>query len=133
VLFAFAGLTTVAGLMAACGTAATTGAAKTTPAHAKVTLSVTLLNGSGAGPKHWTLHCQPAGGTAPDPASACHALLNAKQPFAPVRKTMMCPMILASSQQIELSGTWFGQKVHRVVVDGECDLGFFNSLHKTFY
>ena len=28
-------------------------------------------------------------------------------------------------------GTWYGKKVHRVIIDGGCDLPIFNSLDKT--
>jgi hypothetical protein len=131
-LLAVTGLIATIGLVTACGTATAPGA-KSAPHPAKVALSVKLINSKGSGPTHWTLHCQPAGGTAPDPASACKTLLGIKAPFAPVSKVKECPMILASSQQIIVSGTWFGHKVERVIVDGECDIGLFTSLHKVFY
>jgi hypothetical protein len=44
----------------------------------------------------------------------------------------MCPMIMVSGKQIVVDGTWFGKKVHRVIIDGSCDLGIFNSLNRTF-
>jgi Subtilisin inhibitor-like len=133
-LLAVTGLITAAGLLVACGTAAAPGSGtKSAPKNSKVALSISTINGKSSGPKHWTLHCVPAGGTAPDAATACKTLLGIKRPFAPMSKVKVCPMILASSEQIVISGTWFGQKVHRVVVDGECDLGLFQDLHKVFY
>jgi|HubBroStandDraft_1064217.scaffolds.fasta_scaffold31122_4 hypothetical protein len=131
---ALAGLIAAIGIVAGCGTAtAPHSGTKSVPQSAKVVLNVNLINWTGSGPRNWTLHCEPPGGTAPDPAAACKTLLALKQPFEPVRKPVMCPMIMFSSRQIEVSGTWFGQKVHRVIIDGSCDVGVFNSLHKTFY
>jgi hypothetical protein len=125
---------TIAGLIAVagCGTASEshTGGMAKPP---KATLSLRLVTKSGSAPKHWTLRCDPAGGTAPDPASTCRTLMRMKEPFAPPKKHMMCPMIMVSSRQIVVTGTWFGQKVDRVIIDGECDLGLYNSLHKIIY
>jgi hypothetical protein len=133
-LFALTGLIAAASLIAACGTASAGGSgAKSGPNGAKVNLSVTIVHGTESGPKHWTLHCQPTGGTAPDATSACKALLSIKQPFAPVSKIKVCPMILASAEEIVIKGTWFGHQVDRVITDGGCDIGLFESLHKTFY
>jgi hypothetical protein len=131
---AVAGLITVTGLLAGCGTqvapsGAKAGGAKT----AKVSLTVSIVHGTVSGPAHWTLHCAPAGGTAPDPAAACKALFGLRAPFSPVKKVMMCPMIMVSAEQIQITGTWYGKKVHRVITDGGCDLSVFNRLHKTFY
>src|SRR5580692_11357574 len=71
-LVAVTGLVAAAGLVAACGTATMSGtAAKSAAKSSKVTLSVRLIDGKGAVPKHWTLHCQPTGGTAPDATTAC--------------------------------------------------------------
>ena len=133
-LLSLTGLVLAAGLITACGTAATSGSGtKSAPKTPKVALSVTIIHGKGTGPKHWTLRCEPVGGTAADAAGQCKTLLSIKQPFAPVSKVKVCPMILASAEQIVITGTWFGHKVHRVIIDGECDLGLFESLHKTFY
>jgi hypothetical protein len=128
------GLIATAGLLAACGTATSSGtSAKGGSKSAKVDLTVSIVHGKGSGPKHWTLKCQPVGGTAPDAAAACKTLFGIKHPFAPVSKVKVCPMILAGSEEIVITGTWMGHKVHRVIIDGECDLGLFESLHKTFY
>ncbi|HUC58962.1 MAG TPA: SSI family serine proteinase inhibitor [Streptosporangiaceae bacterium] len=130
------GLIVATAMLAACGTATAPGSgagSKSAPKPSKVDLSVRIIHGKGSGPTHWTLHCQPAGGTAPDAVAACKAILGVKHPFAPVSKVKVCPMILASAEQIVITGTWFGHKVDRVIVDGECDIGLFNNLHKTFY
>jgi hypothetical protein len=65
----------------------------------------------GATPKRWTLRCDPTGGTHPDAKAACRQLLAAKNPFAPIPRGIMCPMIAAGPQRATISGTFFGQDV----------------------
>jgi hypothetical protein len=124
------------GALVGCGSAAAPGAGGPGPTGqharpAKATLTVTVTDKADGTVKHWTLRCDPVGGTAPDPAAACKTLFGAKHPFKPLPH-VMCPMIMISGKQIIVDGTWFGQKVHRVIIDGGCDLPFFNSLDKTF-
>jgi hypothetical protein len=100
---------------AACGSVTTTSSAAkpakpATPA-AKVSLTVVVTPAPGATPKRWTLRCDPAGGTEPDAKAACRALLAAKNPFAPIPRGIMCPMIVAGPQKATISGTFFGQHV----------------------
>jgi len=57
-------------------------------------------------------------------------LLKLKSPFAPIAKEKNCPMLLLSNKKILVTGTWFGVKVHRLVVDGGCDMALFDSLNK---
>jgi hypothetical protein len=120
------------GLLAGCGTAAAPGGGTgTKPAPvSKATLSVKFVDKVHGVSKHWTLRCDPVGGNAPDGAALCRMLRGDKNPFAP-RLHVMCPMILFSGRQIIISGTWFGQKVDRVFIDGGCDLPIFNQLSKT--
>jgi hypothetical protein len=132
-LLPLTGLIAAVALLAACGTAVAPGSGtKSAPQASKFALSVRIVHGKGSGPKHWTLQCEPARGTAPDATTACKTLLGIKQPFSPVSKVKVCPMILAGSQVIVVSGTWDGRKVHRTVIDGECDLGLFETLNKVF-
>jgi len=119
-----------------CGSATAPGGGSSTsssPAEAKVSLTLTLTNNPGHSPQHWTLRCDPAAGSRPDATAACSALLRMKQPFALRSKREVCPMIMVSARQYVVIGTWFGVKVHRVVVDGGCDLGLFNTLAKVMH
>lgn len=128
------GVIATAGSLAGCGTATTPGAGgpgSSGPPAAKATLSIKIAN-EGGKVTRWTLRCDPPGGTSPDPAAACKALFDAKNPFSPQVRHVMCPMIMVSGKQIIVDGTWFGKKVHRVIIDGSCDLGIFNSLARTF-
>jgi hypothetical protein len=120
----------IAGLaLAGCGSvaapsggAAGSGGSGSPAAAPKASLTITVQNGPGKKVSHWTLQCDPAGGTHPDPAKACAALLAVKNPFAPIRTGQVCPMILASARRATFTGTWFGVKVNRTVIDGGCDL-----------
>lgn len=38
-------------------------------------------------------------------------MLSVKQPFAPVRHGMMCPMIVTGEETATIRGTWFGTPV----------------------
>lgn len=127
-------------VLACCGTLATAGAkssagsgGKAPAAPAKISLTVSIVN-EGAKPRHLTLRCDPVSGNVPEAASVCKSLLAMKKsPFAPPLKHVMCPMIMISNHQIVVRGTWFGQKVFRVITDGGCDLGIFNNLNKVFH
>jgi hypothetical protein len=130
---------TAAGILAlaGCGTATTPGgrsSASSTPAAAaaKVSLTFTITGMPGQPVRRWTLRCDPPGGTHQDPAAACAALLRMKDPFAARPRRMICPMIVASGRQIVVTGTWFGTKVHRHILDGGCDLALFGSVSKIF-
>ncbi len=119
--------------MAGCSSAAPGGQGGTgTPA--KVTLKFNLTGGSSQAPRQWTLTCEPTGGgTHLDPAAACSALLRLHNPFAPRSKAIACPMILRSDRKILVTGTWLGKTVHRVVLDGGCDLVLFSKLDKILH
>jgi len=94
-------------------------------------LTVTVRAKSGATAVRWILRCDPPGGTVPNPASACADLLRMR-PFAPRPIRMACPMIMAGSGRIVVSGTWYGQSVHRILVDGGCDFGQYGAFNKIF-
>ena len=137
-----AGLIAVTGVLAGCGTqrgpnASPGSGGKTTARLApppKVAVTVSILNKKGGGgPSHWTLRCQPAGGTAPDPAAACKALLGVRKALNKLKKPIMCPMIMISAEQIVLKGKLFGEPINRVITDGGCDVGIFDSLKATFH
>ena len=102
-------------------------------AHAKVVLIFKVNHGAGTPvTSSWTLNCDPAAGTRSVAAAACTALLKLKHPFAPLPSGVACPMILLSNKKIVVTGRWFGTRVHRVVVDGGCDMTLFSKLSKLF-
>jgi Subtilisin inhibitor-like len=98
----------------------------------KVSLDITVVKKPGAKPQHWTLQCDPPGGTHPDPAGACKALLAAKSPFAPLRKHIECPMIRIGSETATIKGVWFGKKVDSVLTDGGCAMARWTKIGQIF-
>jgi hypothetical protein len=107
--------TACAAALTACGS---TPAAS--PAPAKVSLDITVSTVPGAPSKHWTLRCDPPGGSHPDPAAACAVLLKAKAPFAALSKGISCPMIRVGTKTAIVKGTYFGQHVDTTFMPGGC-------------
>jgi len=127
-------------LAAACGstaapsTASSTGGSSSagTTAAAKISLDVTF-EASPSGPAtHYTLRCEPAGGTAHDAAAACARLMTGASIFAARPGHIMCPMIEASAGRALVTGTYLGKKVHQTIVDGGCDLSRWTKLKAIF-
>jgi len=128
-------------LATACGTVSATGggaagssspsAAMAKAKAAKISLDITVTS-AGAKAKHWTLQCEPAGGTHPDPAAACRVLLAGKYPFAAVPKGVMCPMIVAGTKRALVTGTWLGKKVDMTLFRGGCYLGRWAKIGQIF-
>jgi hypothetical protein len=119
----------------ACGSTTTApagSAAPASPAAPKVSLDIKVSGAPGTAPSHWTLQCDPAGGTDPDPAKACAILLKARAPFAPPPKDVACPMILASAKTAKVTGTYFGQRVDTTFVQGGCDLARWAKIGQIF-
>ena len=107
-------------------------AAPASPAAPKVSLDIKVSGAPGTAPRHWTLQCDPPGGTDPHPAQACAILLKAKAPFAPPPKNVACPMILASAKTAKVTGTYFGQRVDTTFIQGGCDLARWAKIGQIF-
>jgi len=130
-----AGALAVAGCSSGAGGTGGMGGTGSTGSHshggsAKVALTFQVKGDAASHGTSKTLTCDPAGGSQPAAATACTVLLKLKHPFAPIAKEMNCPMLLLSNKKILVTGTWFGVRVHRLVVDGGCDIALFNSLNK---
>jgi hypothetical protein len=128
-------------LAAACGSAAAPASTPnsgggspsgTTTAAAKVSLTVAVTGGQNSKAEHWTLRCEPAGGTYPDPAAACAKLLQLKTIFSPPPAHIMCPMIMADARTYLVTGTFLGKRVHESIVDGGCQLTRWSELNHVF-
>jgi hypothetical protein len=120
---------------AACGSVTSTSSAPKPSASApaaKVSLTVVVKASPGATPKRWTLRCDPAGGTHPDPKAACRQLLTAKNPFAPIPRGIMCPMIAAGPQRATISGVFFGQHVASHFARTGCEATRWSELGDVF-
>jgi hypothetical protein len=115
--------------VAACGSAPHTDPSDPTP---KVQLTVVVKASPGATPKRWTLTCEPAGGTHPDPAAACRQLLAAKNPFAPIPRGIMCPMIAAGPQRATVTGIFLGRPVAMTFARTGCEAAKWSELGDVF-
>lgn len=113
----------------ACGTAA---APASSPASAKVSLDIKVTGGSG-GAHHWTLRCDPTGGSHPHAAAACAVLLRAKDPFAPVPRRIMCPMIPADTPVAKVTGIYFGQHIDTTFTEGGCSGARWTKIGQIFH
>jgi hypothetical protein len=100
---------------------------------AKISLSVSFSGSAGIAPEHYTLRCEPAGGTVSDPAAACAALMKrGASLFGPLPVQVACPMIMASARRATVTGTYLGRPVHEDLTDGGCDLSRWAEFGKIF-
>jgi hypothetical protein len=78
-----------------------------------VSTKLTIVSDDGAGKTEtWTLTCDPAGGTHPDPEAACAALAaKGKTAMPAVAKDMMCTQQYGGPQTAKVTGTWKGEAV----------------------
>jgi hypothetical protein len=133
-------------LVAACGSAAApdgraAGASSSSPAAAssgpattataKISLDVDF-SGSPTTAAHYTLRCDPSGGTVTDPAAACARLMRGTSLFGPLPARVECPMIMANAGRATVTGSYLGHPVHETVVDGGCDLSRWAKLKQVF-
>ena len=101
-------------------------------ANAQVSLDVTFVATSTSPARHYTLSCEPAGGTTPDPAAACSKLLAGDNIFAPRPMHIACPMVLQGTGRALITGSYFGRAVHMTIVNGGCDLPTWAKLKAIF-
>jgi Subtilisin inhibitor-like len=99
-------------LVAACGSQQAAMGGATSPTSAPVSLTIQVRPGAHAAAQSWSLTCDPAGGTLPHPAAGCAALARVANPFAPVGRGIMCPMIYGGPQTATIEGRWHGKSVH---------------------
>jgi hypothetical protein len=97
-----------------------------------VSLDITVSTTPNAPSKHWTLQCEPAGGTHPNPAAACAVLLKVKNPFAPLPKGIMCPMIRVGTKTAIVKGTYFGKHIDAKLSPGGCQLAQWEKIGQIF-
>jgi hypothetical protein len=116
----------------ACGTSTAPSGSAASSAPPKVSLDIKVSGAPGTAPKHWTLRCDPAGGTHPDPAQACAILLKAKAPFAPAPKGIECPMIAVGAKTATVTGTYFGKHVDTTFIQGGCGLARWGQVGQIF-
>jgi len=134
-------------LVAACGSAAAPGSGSAgsgssspaagssgtaTTATAKISLDVNFSGSPTTAAAHYTLRCDPAGGTVTDPAAACARLVRGTSLFGPLPAHVECPMIMANAGRATVTGSYLGRPVHETLVDGGCDLSRWAKLKQVF-
>jgi hypothetical protein len=98
-----------------------------------VSLDVTFAATSTSPAIHYTLRCEPAGGTTPDPAAACARLLTGPSIFGGSRRLhAMCPMMVADAARATVTGTYLGKAVHVTIINGGCDVSRWSELKMIF-
>jgi hypothetical protein len=78
-----------------------------------VSTELTIVSDDGAGKTQtWTLTCDPAGGTHPNPEAACAALSDKGTKAMPaVAKDQVCTQQFGGAQTAKITGTWKGEAV----------------------
>jgi hypothetical protein len=120
-----------AATLTACGTHSAAGTGAASASAPKVSLDIQVTK-PGAKVEHWTLRCDPAGGTHPDPQAACNVLLHAKSPFAALPGHMSCPMIPAGTPTATVKGTWFGKHVDASFNRSGCGMPRWSKVGQIF-
>jgi Subtilisin inhibitor-like len=98
---------------------------------AATSLQITIWpNGEGHTPQHrFTLKCAPVGGTLPNRRTACTKLMAMKNPFAPVRKDLVCTQVYGGPAEAQITGRFRGARVHaRFNLRDGCEIGRWNRL-----
>ncbi|MGE5287341.1 MAG: SSI family serine proteinase inhibitor [Micromonosporaceae bacterium] len=104
-------------LISACGSqhAGGSGSSNSSPsgsAKPSSSLTIQVRTSPQAAAHTWTLTCGPTGGSLPGASAACATLARVKEPFAPVKRGVMCSMIYSGPQTATIEGTWQGTPVH---------------------
>ena len=100
-----------------------------TAVSAATDLVIVIDDGTGA-TTTWTLTCEPAGGTHPDPGTACRVLqAHGAAALPPVRRDVACTQIYGGPQRATITGTWQGKRVRSSFsrVNG-CEISRWNLL-----
>lgn len=126
----------IVALVAVVAAAVGCGAGKTAPAApaqtAETSLSITLWEQGReqkAAPTRWTLRCDPVGGTLPRRAAACDRLSKLAQPFAPLRKDLICTDVYGGPQQAVIAGRHEGRRVWvALAARNGCEIARWNRL-----
>jgi hypothetical protein len=78
---------------------------------ASTSLHISVSNTGDLMAKTYTLRCNPAGGTLPQPARACRRLAQLQAPFAPTPKGTACTQIYGGPQIAFVRGRFRGRSV----------------------
>lgn len=96
---------------------------------ASTSLHIGVSNTGDLMAKTYTLRCNPAGGTLPQPAAACRRLGRLRAPFAPTPNGTACTQIYGGPQIALVTGRFRSHSVHANFSrkDG-CEIARWNRL-----
>ena len=84
---------------------------------------------TGGAAEKWTLRCTPAGGTLPRAAAACRKLGTMRNPFAPIRKDLMCTEQYGGPQVALITGSFRGRPLRAQLANRNgCEISRFKRL-----
>ena len=106
------------------------------PSTGETALTVIVDDGPGAEPRMWELTCDPPGGTHPDAAAACGAIIaadEAGEPFAALPADAICTDIYGGPQEAAIKGTWRGIEVSaKFSRENGCEIARWDKLLAVF-
>jgi Subtilisin inhibitor-like len=97
-------------------------------------LTIIADNGDGSAAQEWTLTCDPAGGSHPDPAAACEALGGLDPTvFAPVAPDQACTQIYGGPETATVRGSWNGTPLDASFSrDNGCEIARWEAVQPLF-
>ena len=91
-------------------------------------LTITVDDGTGKTTK-WTLTCDPAGGTHPDPEGACAAVDGHRSALNPVPAGRACAQVYSGPERAQITGTWRGETISASLSRNDaCQTARWNAL-----
>ena len=91
---------------------------------------LTIVHRDGGKRSTWRLTCSPAGGTHPNPSTACEVLeANDGAALRPVDPSTLCTQVYAGPDTATVKGTWRGQDVSsRFKLTNGCEIARWEAL-----
>jgi hypothetical protein len=84
-------------------------------------------------PRTWTLRCDPAGGSLPNPRAACRALARLARPFTPVPRRAVCAELYGGPAVALVRGAFRGKRVWtRFTRDNLCEINRWDRVRFLF-
>lgn len=91
-------------------------------------LTITVDDGTGK-TTSWTLTCDPAGGTHPDPEGACAAVDGHRSALEPVPAGRACAQVYSGPERAQITGTWRGEQISASLSRNDaCQTARWNAL-----
>lgn len=91
-------------------------------------LTIVVDDGTGKTTR-WTLTCDPAGGSHPDPEGACAAVDGHRTALDPVPAGRACAQVYSGPERAEITGLWRGETISAALSRNDaCQTARWNAL-----